>query len=239
MERALRIREDSLGWTHPTVAPLLDCLARQSFTRLDFDRAAQLLQRSMVVRERFVGPSHPDVAETVFNLGRAQHNLGDFLQAAKQFERAIVIQTEVFGVWSQPVIDSTLALALSYEELGEPGKADPLRDRADLLCQQKAMEDLQTIANALFEYAVDHRSYPATSDIKTLKERLHPVYMRSMPVRDGWGNPYVVESSATSFTLKSLAKDGRPNSHPGGQTSGFTPDIIFCDGSFTQWPQDL
>ena len=49
--------------------------------------------------------------------------------------------------------------------------------------------------------------------------------LQSMQVEDGWGNLYVVRSNADSYELRSLGKDGRPDSGTQGPTSRFTSDI--------------
>jgi tetratricopeptide (TPR) repeat protein len=239
MKRALRIREDALGWTHPAVAPLLDLLAQQSFSRNEYGRAAEFGERALAIHERFLGESHPDVTESLYGLGRAYHGLGDYQRATASLERALPIQEEAFGSTGQRVIDTTVALASSYEQLGEPARAGRLWDQVDRLSQQKAMEDLEAIADAMVEYARDKKQYPTVSDIEALRDLLHPVYIRTMPIQDGWGHRYVVESDATTYTLKSLGKDGLPGSQAGGPITDSKADIVFSDGTFMQWPDEL
>jgi tetratricopeptide (TPR) repeat protein len=237
MERALRIREDSLGWTHPTVAPLLDFLAHQSFAKTEYDRTAELMERALAIYERVFGASDSHVADALYTLARAYHGLGNYAQAATSLERALSIQKDAFGSKDQRVIDTMTNLALSYDKQGEGAKARRLLVQADELIQQKTMDDFHTIGNAMLSFAVENGDYPTTSDIESLKKLLHPTYIRTMSVKDGWGNKYVVASDAEGYQLRSLGKDGQPDSGAGGPTSSFKADIIFSNGQFSQWPE--
>lgn len=237
MERALRIREDALGWTHPTVAPLLHFLAEQSLSEAEYDRAAELSERALKIYERVFGANHQNVGDALFTLARAYHGLGDYERAATLLERALSIQKDVFGAKDQRVIDTMTSLAATYDKQGEGDKARRLLYQADELVQQKSMTDLDAIGKAMVNYAIDVGDYPTISDIKELKKLLHPTYIRTMSVNDGWGNEYIVKSDAAGYELRSLGKDGQPDSGSAGATSSFRADIVFANGQFAQWPE--
>jgi tetratricopeptide (TPR) repeat protein len=237
LERALRIREDALGWTHSTVAPVLDTLGRQSLAGADYGQAVELLQRALAIDERFYGEHHTKVGDALFTLARAYHAAEDYEQATASLERALSIQTDAFGSKHQAVIDTTIQLAACYERQDQTDKAARLRTQANELAQQKAVDDLTAIGNAIVNYAIDKGKYPTTTEIDALKRLLHPAYIRSMPLVDGWGNAYTVQSTASSYTLRCLGKDGRADSGRGGATTGFDADVILTDGQLTQWPE--
>jgi tetratricopeptide (TPR) repeat protein len=237
MERALRIREDALGWTHPTVAPMLHFLAEQSLSKAGYDRAAELSERALAIDKRVFGESHRNVAAALYTLAQAYHGLEDYERAVASLERALSIQRDVLGSKDQRIIDTMTQLAATYEKQGEGDKARRLLYQADELAQQKAMSDLDAIGKAMVNYAIDEGDYPTISDIKALKKLLHPTYIRSMSVKDGWGNDYLVKSDAEGYELRSLGKDGRPDSGGAGATSTFKADIAFANGQFAQWPE--
>jgi len=237
MERALRIREDALGWTHPSVAPLLHFLAQQSLSKAEYDRTAELTERALAIYERVYGEEHRNVADTLYTLACAYYGSEDYERAATSLERSLSIQKDVYGSKDQRVIDTMTDLASSYDKQGDSAKARRLLFQVDELIQHKTMEDLHAIGNAMVNYAIDIGDYPTISDIKELKKLLHPTYIRTMSVSDGWGNEFVVESDAEGYELRSLGKDGLPDSGTGGGTSTFKADIVFSDGQFAQWPE--
>ncbi|PKP97554.1 MAG: type II secretion system protein GspG [Alphaproteobacteria bacterium HGW-Alphaproteobacteria-15] len=80
--------------------------------------------------------------------------------------------------------------------------------------------NLASLSSALKMYRLDNGQYPTTQQgLKALVERptSPPVpaawpdggYVSQDPV-DAWGNPYVYESTGSSFALKSLGRDGQP-----------------------------
>lgn len=83
-----------------------------------------------------------------------------------------------------------------------------------------ATTDIASISGALKLYRLDNGGYPTTSQgLRALVERpaTPPVpvsfpeggYLSQTPV-DPWGNPYVYESTGSSFSLTSLGRDGKP-----------------------------
>jgi tetratricopeptide (TPR) repeat protein len=68
-KRALAIREQVLGASHPDVAQTLHNLANVYQLQGKYGQAEGLSKRALVIREQVLGANHPDVASTLNNLG--------------------------------------------------------------------------------------------------------------------------------------------------------------------------
>jgi tetratricopeptide (TPR) repeat protein len=75
-ERALSIRETSLGADHPKVADALARLARLDLSAGRYAEARPLLDRALSIQQRKLGGDHPDVAATLAILAGAGRSKG-------------------------------------------------------------------------------------------------------------------------------------------------------------------
>ena len=66
-ERALAIREKTLGTSHPAVARTLQSLAMLHQAEGNYGKAERLYGRSLGILETALGPNHPDVATVLSN----------------------------------------------------------------------------------------------------------------------------------------------------------------------------
>ena len=73
-ERALEIREKSLGPEHIEVAAALNNIAAIYSAQGDYAQAEPLYQRVLTIREKALGPEHPDVARSLNNLANLNYN---------------------------------------------------------------------------------------------------------------------------------------------------------------------
>jgi len=113
--------------------------------------------------------------------------------------------------------------------------------------QKRTMADLRSVGTSVEEYAIDNSFYPnvaSETDIvgSALETSVEPIYIRNVPVEDGWGWNMRYVSDTTMYTVGSLAKDGSAGGSltldgTGGQMTDFDCDIIFSGGSFIQWPE--
>ncbi len=105
--------------------------------------------------------------------------------------------------------------------------------------QSSTLADMRTLGSALERYAVDHLSYPTVDDALALRPELEPDYVKQLPVRDGWGHPFVfeVDDQGASYTLRSPGKDGAQQETKWVElTDDFAADIVLVDGVFVQRP---
>ncbi len=104
--------------------------------------------------------------------------------------------------------------------------------------QKRTMADMRSIGTAVESYAVDNNLYPVAASAAILSPLVQPIYIKSMPTKDGWNNTFAVTSTTVDYTISSLGKDGTS----GGCTAGtvttlFNADICFANGQFVQYPQ--
>jgi tetratricopeptide (TPR) repeat protein len=97
LERALAIREKSLGPEHPDTATSLNNLAALLRDQGDLAGTRPLLERALAIREKVLGPEHPDTATSLNNLAALLRDQGDLAAARPLFERALAIQEKVLG----------------------------------------------------------------------------------------------------------------------------------------------
>ena len=111
--------------------------------------------------------------------------------------------------------------------------------------QKRTMADIRSLASALEAAAVDTNSYPEAASL----DGLSPKYIGTVPRLDGWGNPFRYDcwsstgAACDSYAIGSAGKDGiftrdSLQEYAGaGATTNFDDDIVFSNGSFTQYPQ--
>jgi len=117
--------------------------------------------------------------------------------------------------------------------------------------ERPTMADMRSIATAIESYAIDHDAYPCPRPglvpLSEVSELLEPVYIRDLPLQDGWGHPFLFSCSAEGYGIVSLGADGRPGANYGALGPGLAgmpagmwsadPDIVFVDGQFVAWPE--
>jgi len=104
--------------------------------------------------------------------------------------------------------------------------------------QKRTMADMRSIGTAVEAYAVDNNVYPVAASAAVLAPLVSPIYIKTMPLVDGWNTTFVVASVATEYTISSNGKDATPGTCVNGTiTSLFSQDICFANGQFIQYPQ--
>lgn len=111
--------------------------------------------------------------------------------------------------------------------------------------QKRTMADMRSIGTAVEMWHVDNGSYPGPTDgwvsATWLTEHLQPVYIRSLPVLDGWEHETMYWSDGESYMIVSPGKDGVMEGdwltelEPLGPTADHASDYVFRDGEFVQW----
>ena len=90
-KKALQVAEQNLGPDHPTVATVLNNLARAYYEQGQYAQAEPLYKRSLAIREKALGPDHPDVATSLNNLAALFRKTGREKEAKALEDRARVI----------------------------------------------------------------------------------------------------------------------------------------------------
>ncbi len=124
--------------------------------------------------------------------------------------------------------------------------------------QKRSMADLRAIGTAAETYAVDFNRYPtaagyalpspvtmpgavATIGAGTFQNSVQPTYIKLVPLKDGWSSwfLYTTANNNQDYIATSNGKDGTAQAFVGGPTSNFNADIVFCDGQFMQYAENL
>jgi type II secretion system protein G len=131
--------------------------------------------------------------------------------------------------------------------------------------QKRTMADMRTIATAWEARATDVNKYNAAGaasavvicsnvvGYSALQGALVPTYIKLLPNKDGWGDPYAyradqamaTDTPAQNYLVRSTGKDGSTtgtagfDAGNGGATTNFNDDIIFSNGVFVQYPEGI
>jgi len=129
-ERALALREKTLGPQHPDVADSLVHLALSCLTAGDYARARSLQERSLAIREAALGPDHPLIAINLEHLGKIAYDLGEWEQARSFWERGLAIRLETLGPNHPQIGNSLTNLGSLLSDLADYSAARSSFERA-------------------------------------------------------------------------------------------------------------
>ena len=102
--------------------------------------------------------------------------------------------------------------------------------------QKRTMADMRSIGTAVESYAVDTNKYPIATTNTALQATVQPIYIKNMPLKDGWSNDFAVTSTTTEYTVYSTGKDGSGSTCTAGTTGTFDDEICFVNGQFARYP---
>jgi type II secretory pathway pseudopilin PulG len=129
--------------------------------------------------------------------------------------------------------------------------------------QKFTMSDIRTIATAWESRAIDRKAYSVRRDhpdpvmaphggpilwsdfhavsAEDLAAALAPTYVKTMPLRDGWGTPFEFWASPNQYRIRSRGADRRVDRTKlvVGATTSFDCDLIFESGTFLEFPEGL
>ena len=129
-ERALAIREKTLGPDHPATATALNNLATLYASVGRFASAEPLYQKALAIREKTLGPDHPDMAASLANLARVYERERRYADAEPLLKRSLTIGEKTFGPNHPNVAGVLNSLAFLYQDEARYADAEPLYRRA-------------------------------------------------------------------------------------------------------------
>jgi CHAT domain-containing protein len=135
--RALAIREEFLGKSHPDVADSLHNLAIFYANQGMYGRAEPLHTRALAIREELLGTNHPDIADSLHNLAILAMDQGMYGRAGPLLERALAMQEATLGRKHPNVATSLNSLAVLKLAQHRLGAAVPLFTRAFVMSEQR------------------------------------------------------------------------------------------------------
>lgn len=96
---------------------------------------------------------------------------------------------------------------------------------------RRTREDLRSLAAAAEAYFSDHRAYPKAKTMEELKAQLSPGYLKTVPMTDAWGTPFMYRSSRGHYRFVSAGPDRKfdPTSLVLGKRPAKSDDIISAD----------
>lgn len=131
-----------------------------------------------------------------------------------------------------------LLCALFFAVLsGRPVLADENENRAEV-----TLKRIESVATAVAAYLSDHNAVPDVTTVDALVPLLTPMYIRDLPLRDGWDTPLrYVRLGAQSFQIVSAGADRRFDEKSwstAAQTEDLAADAVYAvngqyeEGSF-------
>jgi CHAT domain-containing protein len=128
-ERAVAIKERTLGPVHPELETSLSNLGVLLIIGGDPAAAKPLLERVLAIREAAFGPDHSLVGEALHSLGWLALIMDDDDRAKVLLERAQRIQEATLGAGHPHTIQTVVNLAKLYQRTGDYAAARPLFER--------------------------------------------------------------------------------------------------------------
>lgn len=129
-ERALAIRENTLGPNHPDTARSLNNLGFLLQGMGDLAGAQPYYERSLAINEQALGPEHPDTATSLNSLGGLLYEMGDLAGAQRYYERTLTIREKALGPEHPDTATSLNDLGLLLKDVGDIATAQMYLERA-------------------------------------------------------------------------------------------------------------
>jgi tetratricopeptide (TPR) repeat protein len=154
LERAVRIRETSLGRDHPGTAKGLHDLANVLHYLGDTPVARTLHEHALGIREARLGENHPDTAHSLNNLGNVLREQGDLDRARALHERALSIREARLGAHHPHVAASLHNLGNVLHDQGDLEGARTVLERALAIREDRLGTDHPDTASIVGSLAV-------------------------------------------------------------------------------------
>jgi type II secretory pathway pseudopilin PulG len=113
--------------------------------------------------------------------------------------------------------------------------------------QKATMGDMKSVGLAVESYIVDHNQAPEAASMEELRAKLEPFYIKTIPLKDGWGNEFLYQfGSGDKKDTYGIASGGQDGVFNGWDQAGvyivthhegFNNDIIFASGQFVYGPK--
>ncbi|HEY2092651.1 MAG TPA: type II secretion system protein GspG [Thermoanaerobaculia bacterium] len=102
------------------------------------------------------------------------------------------------------------------------------------------MSAMRSIATAVEAYATDHNAYPVGNKIEDATGAVMPMYIRTMPEKDGWGTSFRYWSDGSKYRIVSCGADAKCDESSWGDISkdplpSYSDDAVFLTGTFARF----
>ena len=113
--------------------------------------------------------------------------------------------------------------------------------------QKSTMKDLKTVSLAIEDYITDNGHAPRGKTLAEIKDQLQPFYIKTLPLKDSWGNDFVYTygtgNKKDAYAIGSGGRDGifqdwdQTGFYFVTSVKDFDNDIIIANGTFTFSPR--
>lgn len=90
--KGLKIRQFTLGETHPDTAWSHQSIGKWYFYQKNYDKALEHYQKCFSIRRTFLQPNHAYIADVLYSIGEVYYELNDFEKAKSSLNKALQIQ---------------------------------------------------------------------------------------------------------------------------------------------------
>ena len=180
-QRALEIRERTVGSDHPDTAQSLNNLASLYECQGKYEEAEPLYQRALEVRARIVGPNHPDTAQSLNNLAELYRVQGKYKAAELLYLRALTIWEQALGPEDPETASCLNNLGLLYDSLGRCEEAEQCFHRALAIDEQAFGSDHPNVATDLNNVAELYRAQGKPGEAEPLLQRALAIWEQVDP----------------------------------------------------------
>lgn len=107
---------------------------------------------------------------------------------------------------AKAVFFAVVALSLVWQGCSKLDKNENIQK------QKTTMSNIRSISLAIESYTITHYQAPVGNSLKEIMPLLVPTHIRSLPLKDGWGNDFLYRHGTNekkdTFALASPGKDG-------------------------------
>lgn len=102
------------------------------------------------------------------------------------------------------------------------------------------MSAMRSLATAVEAYATDHNAYPVGNTIAEAALAVAPMYIRTVPIKDGWGTDFRYWSDGTTYRFVSCGSDAKCDESTWVNVStdplpSYTEDAVYQKGKFLRF----
>jgi tetratricopeptide (TPR) repeat protein len=154
LQRALAIREKTLGPEHPAVASILSSLGMLDYLRHNYSEAESRYKRAISAWNKASQAQTLNYAQTLQNLGVLYFDLQKYDEAGALFDRAATIKEHLLGKDDPDVADALIKVACSTLARGYYAEAESPSQRALSILEKSSPPNYTALIQALTNYAV-------------------------------------------------------------------------------------
>lgn len=196
-QRAVELREKTLGKDDPAVAESLAVLGSVHQAKSEYPKAETELQRALKVREAALKDDHICVAQSANQLANLYQELSAYQKAEDLYTRALLIRQSKLGEDSLEVAESNSDLGGLQQAMGNYAAAEPYYQRALKVRRAKLGADHPEVAETLNELGTLSRLRGAYPQAESRYQQALAIREKKLPPSD----PRIADTVSDLATL--------------------------------------